>query len=55
MCLADKYYAYFNNAIVVCIILNSIALVLDYHNMPKDYAYTLEMINLVFTWIFILS
>ena len=46
---------YFNNFFLLCILINTVLLAIEYNGMPKDMASALSDINFVLTQIFTLE
>ncbi|XP_076333585.1 voltage-dependent calcium channel type D subunit alpha-1-like [Tachypleus tridentatus] len=46
---------YFEYAIFICILVNSIVLAMKYHNQPLSYTAALDILNMVFTTVFALE
>ncbi|XP_076310649.1 muscle calcium channel subunit alpha-1-like isoform X3 [Tachypleus tridentatus] len=46
---------YFEYAIFICIMVNTIVLAMKYHNQPRSYTAALDILNMVFTTVFALE
>jgi hypothetical protein len=48
-------HSYFSVVILIVIILNTFVMAAVYHEAPKGYLTTLETINMILTWVFIVE